>query len=71
MPKFTLRKAGTALAAAEERDVLGEWSGLGYDARARNLHRAARLVTEKGGSIPRSVEELRAPLPHPADILSA
>jgi A/G-specific adenine glycosylase len=49
-----------SLAAAEERDVLVEWSGLGYYARARNLHRAARLVTERGGSIPRSVEELRA-----------
>ena len=50
----------SALAAAEERDVLAEWSGLGYYARARNLHRAARLVEERGGSIPRSVEELRA-----------
>ena len=43
-----------------ERDVLAEWSGLGYYARARNLHRAARLLEERGGTIPRSVEELRA-----------
>ncbi|HYN42202.1 MAG TPA: A/G-specific adenine glycosylase, partial [Thermoanaerobaculia bacterium] len=50
----------SALAAAEERDILAEWSGLGYYERARNLHRAARLVEERGGSIPRSVEELRA-----------
>jgi A/G-specific adenine glycosylase len=48
-----------ALAAAGERDVLAEWSGLGYYERARNLHRAARLVEERGGTIPRSVEELR------------
>ncbi len=48
----------SALAAAGERDVLAEWSGLGYYERARNLHRAARLVEERGGSIPRSVEEL-------------
>ncbi len=50
----------SALAAAGELDVLAEWSGLGYYARARNLHRAARLVVENGGAIPRSVEELRA-----------
>jgi len=31
-----------ALAAAPEDDVLALWSGLGYYARARNLHRAAR-----------------------------
>jgi A/G-specific adenine glycosylase len=52
----------SALAAATERDVLAEWSGLGYYARARNLHRAARIVMERGGSIPRTAEELR-PLP--------
>ncbi|MDY6942801.1 MAG: A/G-specific adenine glycosylase [Pseudomonadota bacterium] len=34
----------TALAAASEDVVLGAWSGLGYYARARNLHRAARQV---------------------------
>jgi A/G-specific adenine glycosylase len=49
----------SALAAASERDVLAEWTGLGYYARARNLHRAARLVMERGGSIPRTAEELR------------
>ena len=49
-----------AAAAAEERDVLAEWSGLGYYARARNLHRAARRVVEQGGDIPRTVEGLRA-----------
>ena len=49
----------SSLAAASEREVLAEWSGLGYYARARNLHRAARLVEEAGGAIPRSVEGLR------------
>ncbi len=33
-----------ALAAASETEVLARWSGLGYYARARNLHKAARLM---------------------------
>jgi A/G-specific adenine glycosylase len=37
-----------ALAGAPEREVLRHWSGLGYYARARNLRRAARLITELG-----------------------
>lgn len=42
-----------ALAAADERDVLSLWQGLGYYARARNLHRAARHVVEHfGGELP-------------------
>jgi A/G-specific adenine glycosylase len=49
-----------ALASAGERDLLAAWSGLGYYARARNLHRAARLVAERGGAVPCTVEELRA-----------
>lgn len=36
-----------SLAAASEDDVLALWSGLGYYARARNLHRAAREVVER------------------------
>ncbi len=36
-----------ALAAASEDDVLAHWSGLGYYARGRNLHRAAMLIAEK------------------------
>lgn len=44
-----------ALAAAPEDDVLAHWSGLGYYARARNLHRAARLVvSDHGGWFPAS-----------------
>ena len=48
------------LAAADEDDVLKLWEGLGYYSRARNLHAGARQVmTEYGGVIPDSVEELR------------
>ena len=42
-----------ALAEAPLDDVLAEWSGLGYYARARNLHAAARIVAEEhDGKIP-------------------
>ncbi len=42
-----------ALAAAELDDVLTAWAGLGYYARARNLHRCARIVAfELGGVFP-------------------
>lgn len=51
-----------ALARASEDEVLSCWSGLGYYARARNLHKAARQVVElHGGVFPRSaklIEEL-------------
>ena len=50
-----------ALSAASEQDVVEEWAGLGYYSRARNLHRAARLIVERhGGEVPRTAEELRA-----------
>ncbi len=50
-----------ALAAAPLDDVLTSWSGLGYYARARNLHRAAQLVVgEYDGVFPRSAAELVA-----------
>ena len=38
-----------ALAAASEDEVLQEWAGLGYYARARNLIACARAVAERGG----------------------
>ena len=38
-----------ALAAAAEADVMQEWAGLGYYARARNLIACARAVAEMGG----------------------
>ena len=42
-----------ALARAKESEVLHAWQGLGYYARARNLHAAGKFVTEKcGGQIP-------------------
>jgi len=37
-----------ALAAASAADVIVEWQGLGYNRRAVNLHRAARVVAERG-----------------------
>jgi A/G-specific adenine glycosylase len=40
------------LAAAELEDVLRAWAGLGYYARARNLHACARAVAAKGGGFP-------------------
>jgi A/G-specific adenine glycosylase len=49
-----------ALAAAPLDDVLAAWAGLGYYARARNLHRAAQSVArELGGEFPRDVCGLR------------
>src|SRR5487761_48547 len=38
-----------ALARAELDDVLHAWQGLGYYARARNLHACARVIAERGG----------------------
>ncbi len=49
-----------ALAAAKEDDVLAAWAGLGYYARARNLHAAAKVVAgEHGGRFPETAETLR------------
>lgn len=45
-----------ALAAAPEAEVLAAWAGLGYYARARNLHRTARIVAAQG--LPRTPEAL-------------
>ncbi len=48
-----------ALAGATEDDVLGHWSGLGYYARARNLHKTAqRVVNEHQGELPRDPAQL-------------
>ena len=49
-----------ALAAAEEEAVLAAWSGLGYYARARALHRAARQAVARHGGLPGSLEALAA-----------
>jgi len=51
----------TALARAPLDDVLTAWAGLGYYARARNLHKCAQVVaTEHGGIFPDTEEGLRA-----------
>ena len=47
-----------ALAAAPLEDVLAAWAGLGYYARARNLHACARVVAAAGG-FPRDLAGLR------------
>ena len=50
-----------ALAAAALDEVLHAWQGLGYYARARNLHACARaIVSEHGGHFPDTEEGLRA-----------
>jgi A/G-specific adenine glycosylase len=47
------------LAAAPLDDVLHAWAGLGYYARARNLHKAAKVVAERfGGRFPDNEETL-------------
>jgi A/G-specific adenine glycosylase len=49
-----------ALAKAPRRRILKEWQGLGYYARAGNLHEAARVIVEKhGGVLPRDREVVR------------
>lgn len=48
-----------ALAAAPIEAVIEHWAGLGYYARARNLHRCAqRVVAEHGGRFPQAAEQL-------------
>lgn len=50
-----------ALAAAPLDDVLGAWAGLGYYARARNLHRCAQaVVVQHGGRFPETEDGLLA-----------
>lgn len=47
------------LAAAEDGDVMGEWAGLGYYARARNLLKCARVVAnDHGGVFPATYDDL-------------
>ncbi|WP_310467405.1 A/G-specific adenine glycosylase [Sphingomonas sp.] len=58
-----------ALASAPDEDILSEWAGLGYYARARNLIACARLVAARGG-FPDSEAELRT-LPGIGDYTAA
>ncbi len=47
------------LADASEDDVLAHWSGLGYYARGRNLHKAARIIAERfNGQFPHQFEDI-------------
>jgi A/G-specific adenine glycosylase len=48
-----------ALARADGEKVLKAWEGLGYYSRARNLHKLAQVVVQRGGDLPREVEELQ------------
>jgi A/G-specific adenine glycosylase len=49
------------LAAAPEEEVLALWAGLGYYSRARNLHRAARLIVrEFRREVPRRLADIRS-----------
>ena len=49
------------LAAASLDDVLRAWAGLGYYARARNMHACAKEIVERhDGIFPRDLEALRA-----------
>jgi A/G-specific adenine glycosylase len=49
-----------ALAAASLEEVLKVWEGMGYYARARHLHQAARqLISSNGGRLPGRFDELR------------
>lgn len=49
-----------SLAQASEQDVLSAWEGLGYYSRARNMHKAARIVLQQhAGMLPGDVQSLR------------
>ncbi len=49
-----------ALAAVSEERLFKLWEGLGYYSRARNLRRAAQLVTDEyGGALPQTVDALK------------
>lgn len=51
------------LAGAEDADVMGEWAGLGYYARARNLLKCARVVRDEHGGVFPSTREALLALP--------
>lgn len=60
-----------ALARASSDEVVREWQGLGYYARARNLHRAARIVRDDfGGCLPADTHALKT-LPGVGDYTAA
>jgi A/G-specific adenine glycosylase len=49
----------SALAAADEQEVLRLWEGLGYYRRARQMHRAAQVIVQRhGGDFPRDFDSV-------------
>ena len=60
--RFTTRWPSVSeLAAADDGDVMGEWAGLGYYARARNLLKCARVVaSDYSGRFPANYDQLIA-----------
>jgi A/G-specific adenine glycosylase len=75
LPRYTLFLRRwpdvAALASAELGEVLGAWAGLGYYARARNLHACAREVVRRfGGRFPETEALLRT-LPGIGDYTAA
>jgi A/G-specific adenine glycosylase len=59
--RFTARWPDVmALAAADDADVMAQWAGLGYYARARNLLACARAIAAMGGQFPTTEAGLRA-----------
>jgi len=59
-PRFMARFPTIAsLAGARPKAVMEQWDGLGYYARARNLHKLAKHVAETGDRIPDDPEDLR------------
>ena len=60
-----------ALAKANLQQVLKAWEGMGYYARARNLHKAAQfIVTKNGAEIPDNYDEFKK-LPGAGDYITA
>lgn len=47
-----------SLAQASDEKVMKLWEGLGYYSRARNLHKTAKIISEKGGEFPNSYKGL-------------
>ncbi len=47
------------LAQASREDVLSAWAGLGYYARARNLHKTAKIIADQGGVFPSTERDLK------------
>ncbi|MHA1539946.1 MAG: A/G-specific adenine glycosylase [Alphaproteobacteria bacterium] len=60
-----------ALAKASQDDVLHAWQGLGYYSRARNLHKAAQVITQEyDGTFPEEIDALKK-LPGVGDYTAA